>query len=115
MTEEMKEFLDKTFRFSIGQHVSHLRAPGDPDPHKYPPLIVVGRLIEQCPGGVQLHYSVASRDFSAPNWVHEQALEPFVRPPTEEEKLKQEMERWVASAKVRRAAAESSPAPQSAG
>lgn len=75
------------FRFQIGDVCCH-RGAVEPriDCYGHEPVrvVVLGRMAEQCAGGVQLHYYVqavhADGSYAAPGWVSETALAPYPPP-----------------------------------
>lgn len=84
-TERVKPRLDEIFRFSMGDHVqlSTLRVVCSEEvlgvmtpPSLSAPLVIVGRKIDECPGGVQLHYQLCGTGL--PNiWHLEHSIESY--------------------------------------
>ncbi len=84
-TERVKPRLDEIFRFSMGDHVqlstlttlcSREVLQALTPPSLSAPIIIVGRKIDECPGGVQLHYQLCGTGL--PNiWHLEHSIVPY--------------------------------------
>lgn len=53
----MENEVDKFFKFKIGDRVRHIARTSEFMEGKVEDIFIVQRMLEQCPGGIQLHYT----------------------------------------------------------
>lgn len=80
--------MEMVFKYQIGDVLQHKTVAWEPKLEErykgiYPdriatPLIVLGRIWEECPGGVQKHYRLRGNDLKIFFQLHEEEVEPYV-------------------------------------